>query len=278
MTVSTEHSRLVLSARYQGWSGFVLSSPDRAEPPVVFDPSPDEPLAPIEQVIAITHGHPEHVLGALSHLRRAQRAPVTVVASPGVCRYFARHSARDDDRFVPVAAGDSVAVRRWRIRVFSWRHMPLLPPGLGPALRHLTRLLTHPIHTIRIALQSVGGPSHGPMIGFQVCCDSFDSVVYLGEGLHRESTPAELDAALGGVPVGALVAGVEPEDSESIPELLSGRAISKVVLFEPHRIWRKRFGMPLADLAALAARLAGLGLCVNLPAADSARLDVGGAP
>lgn len=270
-TATAPTATATLHAHYQGWSGFVVSAPatagDARHPACVFDPSPDHRLPGDALVIAITHGHPEHVRGALAHLRRRDRAPVAVVASRHVCRYFAARTARDDDRFLPVEPGEQFDVDGWRIRTFAWQHMTLLPPGgIGAAAAHLLRLFRHPLRLAGVALQSAAGPRHAPMLGFHVTAPGGTRLAYFGEGLHRMTTNEQLVAALGVEPVDVLVTGVEPEDVAEIPGLVWPWEVSRVVLFEPHRIWRSQFGLPQVDMPALANRLAKPRRAVLAPA------------
>ena len=250
---------------YQGWSGFVVDSEDG--PPLLFDPSPDVTLDTHPMVIAITHGHPEHVRGTLSHIGRTDRAPVAVVASRSVCQFLERRSACPGDRFFPVDVGAELDVDGWKFRIFAWRHMTLLPPGVWNSVRHLWKIFTHPIRLAGVGLQSLNGPRHAPMLGFHITAPgSPGPLAYIGEGLHRMTTRAELDAAFGGGRVHTLIAGVEPEDTEQIPVILAGQPIERVILFEPHRIWREQFGMQQADVPGLVRRLRESGFQSDAPA------------
>ena len=261
---AAEHS---LCASYQNWSGFVLRVPAATES-VAFalDPSPDVALPNEPLVIAITHGHPEHVRGTLVHLKRSERAAVTVLASKYVCRYLQRRSANAQDRFMPVAAGEHVEVHGWRVRVFAWDHMALLPPSLFGALAHLAKLFRHPLRLARIARQSLGGPRHSPMLGFHLTApESGTTLVYYGEGLHRRTTHAELQRALGEPPAQVLLAGVEPEDEEELPALIASSGCHRVVLFEPHKGWREQFHLPQVDMPRLLEQLREAGVHAEAP-------------
>lgn len=247
---------------YQGWSGCVVRAPrGSGAAPLVIDPSPGCELEPTAATLLLTHGHPEHVDGARAHLRRAQRAPVTVIASRHLCRYLERRSARHDDRFVPVAAGARVEANGWTVRVFEWEHMGLFPPGLVPAARYLLTLMRHPRGLLDIVRGGVTGPRHGPFLGYCVRAPATaGSLVYYGEGMHRRTSRQELRDALGDEPVETLVFGAEPEDAHALPALLAGHGIARTLAFEPHRPWRAEFGLPQLDLADLLTRLRAVGL------------------
>ena len=251
-----------LRLSYQGWSGCIVQAPrSSAASPLAFDPSPGLELEPTEATLLLTHGHFEHVNGALAHLRRAERAPVTVIASKHLCRYLERRSAGLHDRFVPVDVGSRVEANGWEVRVFEWEHMPLLPPGTGPAARYLFKLMRHPRGLAKMALGGARGPRHKPMLGFCVKpSGSRGWLVYYGEGMHRRTSREQLRAALGNEPVDTLVFGAEPEDARALPELLAGHAVKKMLAFEPHRPWRAEFGLPQLDVAELAATLRAKGL------------------
>lgn len=241
---------------YQGWSGFVLRGPaDGAQSVLAFDPCPKHALGSAGLVLLLTHGHPEHVQGALAHLRRAHRASATVVASSRLCRWLER-AARRSDRFVPVQPGDRVEVNGWAVRAFEWEHMSLLPPGALPAARYVLTLVRHPRGLAKIALGGITGPPHGPMLGYAVRpIGGGGALVYYGEGVHRRTTRAQLRAALGDEPVDTLVFGAEPEDAHVLPALLADHPVKRVVVFEPHRPWRAEFSLPQLDVADLGARL-----------------------
>lgn len=265
---------------YQGWSGCILEVPgDGALPTVVFDPAPGAP--PIDPspgkgppLILITHGHPEHVQGAAHHLGRSDRRPVVVAGSSSVCHYLGRRSVHPEDRFIPVTAGERFEEQGWRIDVFGWQHMGLLPPGLSPKLRHLGRLLSNPAQLLGIVADGLWGPAHGPMLGYRL--ESIPAhtkpLVYFGEGLHRRSTAQQLLHGLGDE--ATLVAGVEPEDVDALPGLLEGKRIYQVLSFEPHHVWRERFGMRRVDWPDFQDRLAAVGIsCRPLTAGDRVQLD-----
>lgn len=267
-TPDTPSPRVNVRASYQGWSGFILESmSEPGAPRFVFDPSPDGELPVNELVIAITHGHPEHVQGARAHVRRRERAPVTVFASASVCRHLSRQSTVAGDRFVPVESGACVEAGGWRVRVFSWEHMTLLPPNLFLAAWYLLKLFSHPFRLARIGADSVVGPRHAPMLGFHVMPPGDEAaLVYYGEGLHRHTTHEELRTAFGGAPIDALITAVEPEDTQQLPGLLGAYCIERIVAFEAHRIWREQFGMPQIDLPDLMQRLRDLGFATHTPA------------
>ncbi len=261
-TEGTSKAEDAFHLSYQGWSGCIVRAPrGSGAATLVFDPSPEGAFEPAEATLLLTHGHPEHVGGALAHLRRTERAPVTVIASTHLCRYLERRTARHDDRFAPVGAGALVEANGWSVRVFEWEHMTLLPAGAGPAARYLLALAKHPRGFAGIVLGGVKGPRHGPMLGFSVRARGWNgSLVYYGEGLHRRTSRQELRGALGDEPIDTLVFGAEPEDAHALPELLGRHAVGKMLAFEPHRRWRAEFGLSQLDIAELTAKLRAEGL------------------
>jgi len=253
--VSADSVALELS--YRGWSGFEVRAPGRTS--LLIDPAPDRAIADERAIILLTHGHPEHVAGALAHLRQRSRAPVTVIASGPICRYLEPRAAGREDRFLRVAARDRLEVLGWRVRVFGWTHMSLLPSGMLPAARYLATLLRHPRGLARMAWNDLRGPAHAPMLGYHVNAGA-GGVVYYGEGLHRLTSRRALEEALGPDPIDALVFGAEPEDVDALPALLAGCEVGRAIAFEPHRPWRADFGLPQLDAEDLVSRLSAGGL------------------
>ncbi|MCC6333688.1 MAG: cobalamin-dependent protein [Myxococcales bacterium] len=264
-SAGSEPARDAFGMSYQGWSGCIASAPaGSSAPPLVFDPAPGSALEVQGAALLLTHGHPEHINGALAHLRLEARAPVTVVASSHLCSYLEARSARRDDRFIPVTAGATVDVNGWTVRVFEWEHMPLLPPEPTAAARHVFKLVSNPRGLAQIALDGARGPRHGPMLGFAARAPGSSAwLVYYGEGIHRLTTRAQLKAALGDEPIETLVFGVEPEDAEALPDLLAGHAVKTMLAFEPHRPWRAKFKMAQLDLDGLASTLQARGVDIR---------------
>lgn len=260
-----------LRLTYQGWSGWLVEPPAGAHASLCFDPAPGQRLPAGSLVLLLTHGHPEHVDGTRAHLERADRAPVDVVASPGLVEHL-RRAARPEDRFHPVRDGDRARVGGWELVVFAWDHMSLVPPEPRRAVKQLYHLLSRPRGLAKIAVGGLFGPPHGPMLGYRVGREGAgEELVYLGEGLHRRTTSRVLADALGsGAPT--LIAGVEPEDEEQIPELLAWHPFERFLAFEPHREWRADFGMRQIDLERLAARLRGAGLASSAAASGDTLL------
>jgi len=247
-----------------GWSGFRISAPGGAVLHV--DPPAGTVFAPEGAAhILVTHGHPEHVEGTLAHLRDPARTqPVEVAAGAGVCRHLRRHARHPADRLRVCVPQDHFQLAGFGVDVFAWHHMPLLPPGLGPKLAHLRSLASRPGRALRIVLDGLRGPWPFPMLGFRIACPGGERLLVYGEGLHRMAG-AEAVAAVGrSLPADVLLAAVEPEDIGALPELIARTGARQVALYEAHRPWREGFGMPLADLDALAATLARTGRHVRV--------------
>lgn len=248
---SNDRDRILV--RYQNWSGcLVQGSGLDAFPLLAFDPAPGHSLPGQAKIILISHGHPEHVAGAAEHLSLDRRDQVTVIASPSVCFYLKKRSQNPGDLFHPVGAGDGFDVPGLRIEVFAWSHMSLLPESWREKARYLFKLAGRPIRLASIALRAVGGPEHGPMLGFRVITSRGCLLVYFGEGLHRRTSQACLQKGLAGAGVHVLLSAVEPEDCHFLSSVFSAFPIRNILAFEAHRIWRDQFGLPQADLQALA--------------------------
>jgi len=240
---------------YLGWSGFHMSGPGRSA--VYIDPPKGTAFQDVPTVVFITHGHPEHLGGVLDLLRCGNASSTTIVASGVVCRYLRRQCADPGVRFEQVTVGsffaDGTGVRA---EVFAWRHMPLLPPGIKPACRHVWRLLRGWRKAMGIIRMMLAGPRRaGEMLGFVLSAGDNMPVIVYGEGLHRRTRLGEVRAVAGAFEQACLLVAVEPEDVAALPWLLRASAARFILLYEPHGNWRDGFGMPRADLRALATEL-----------------------
>ncbi|MCP4269561.1 MAG: MBL fold metallo-hydrolase [Candidatus Brocadiaceae bacterium] len=244
-----------LHMTYLGWSGFRFSRSDG--PQILVDP-PD--VIGIDQEreawILLSHGHSEHVAGTSNYLTDPTRvASATVLASPPVCRYLKYRYGRKRDRFIPCLPGDVKTISDLRVDVFSWRHMPLLPSGLGPILRHLFRLVLHPNFTLKIMGSGLKYMKVGPMLGFRLVPKKGPRLLLYSEGLHQYTSKIEVKETGQLLNAEILLFAVRPEDTQVIPELVSMLGASVAVPYEAHKYWRKGFGLPVADLTHITTEL-----------------------
>ena len=248
-----------VSLRHLGWSGLRIERP--AGPVLFIDPPAATMADDRPALVLLTHGHPEHVAGTVARLATAVDGQHTVIgASAVVCAHLARRYRGVNATFKPLRPGDRLVLGDGiEVAVFGWRHLPLLPSGIGPALQHVRRLLSRPTLCARIIAAGIRGPRAGPMLGFRLGIGGQRLLVY-GEGLHRRSAAAELAAQCRGSEDGTLLVAVEPEDQEFLPALIAASGLRHALLYEPHAHWRDAFGMPRADLALLATALAARGI------------------
>ncbi len=249
-----------LHVTYLGWSGFRLSW--SGGPQVVVDP-PDVAGLDLEREtwLLLSHGHSEHVAGALKYLADTTRVtPVTVVASQTVCRYLQCRHSHTDDRFIPCRPGDVKILPNLRIDVFSWRHMPLLPSGLRPTLRHLFHLVSHLDFTMKIIRGDLKVMRIGPMLGFRIVPKRGPRLLLYSEGLHLHTSKIEAKEIGQLLDADVLLFAVRPEDAHVIPELVATIGSSVAVPYEAHRFWRKGFGLPIADLDNIVIQLKNRGI------------------
>jgi hypothetical protein len=249
-----------LHMTYLGWSGFRLSW--SGGPQVVVDP-PD--VAGLnrerETCLLLSHGHSEHVAGALKYLADTTRvAPVTIVASQTVCRYLQCRYSRRDDRFIPCRPGDVKILPDLRIDVFGWQHMPLLPSGLRPALRYLFHLVLHPNFAIKIIRDDLKVMRVGPTLGFRLVPKRGPRLLLYSEGLHMHTSKIEVKETGRLLGAEVLLFAVRAEDAHVIPELVAEIGSSVAVHYEAHRFWREGFGLPIADLGHIAIQLKNRGI------------------
>lgn len=254
---------------YMGWSGFRIDRPDGSL--ILVDPPAKVPIPSDRTLyVLITHGHPEHLGGAKGLLARAATAPMKICASPGVCRYLSHRKPKRGVTFIPADEGRHLQLAKdLAVEIFPWRHLPLLPPGgVAPAFAHLLALSSRPVLAARIIRAGVLGPRPDPMLGFRINSNG-DTIIAYGEGLHRLCASAEAATRARGSGRETLLAAVEPEDADQLPELICATRPGRVFLYEPHALWRDAFQMPRADLDALGDALSQRGVETTICRAKS---------
>lgn len=240
---------------YLGWSGFHMPGPGSSA--VYVDPPKGTVFQDVPTIVFITHGHPEHLGGVLDLVKTQHPNSLTIVGSKVVCAYLKRQCTCSRVHFEQVTAGSFFASGTGvRAEIFTWRHMPLLPPGVTPACRHVWRLLRGWRKALGIIRMMLAGPRRaGDMLGFVLSVEDNMPVIVYGEGLHRRTRLGEVRAVAGALERACLLVAVEPEDVAALPWLLRACTARFILLYEPHGNWRDDFGMPRADLSALAKEL-----------------------
>jgi len=241
---------------YLGWSGVIARVQEVA---VIFDP-PDAPgvaaaIRPARAAIAcVTHGHPDHVAGARGLLGALPGQPslrsVHLVSSAPIVRWAAagdRHAVSDRG---------AVEIAGARITAFAWTHAPLLPPGFRSSLAYAARVIRRPASAFDIARAALGRPLRAPTLGFHVAFPGGQTLINYAEGLHGRADPLTVGVVASSLPAQAALVAVEPEDVPHLPRWISLLDSEQIYLYEAHRPWRERFGLPTVDLQACADRLA----------------------
>lgn len=251
-----------MNIQYFGWSGILLEhlntvvAVDLFGDAVGWDSIPD--AMPI--VLCATHGHPEHC-GSLRRLlseagASAQRDDVHLVSSPKVVSYLQRFASLPPANWHSVEHSQRVTIGDLSLRVFDWRHMPLLPPGLGPKVEYAVQLLRHPVDFVRIGTSSLTLPHSAPTIGFYACFSDGLRVLNYAEGLHRLTDRREVEWVASEMPADVLLFAVEPDDTEDIPRWIDILQPSEVYIYEAHRPWRDLFHLPYLNLETYREELA----------------------
>ncbi len=235
---------------YLGWSGFDIFRSDQG-PHIFIDP-PKGTVFPVEAalIIFITHGHPEHLGGTLDLLAKGGGGQdITLIGSKTVCQYLTGHCRADRVSFREIDPGQKYSLdKETGFEVFPWQHMPLLPPGIRPAIRHILAILKNFPLAWRIIRMSLGGPrGPGPMLGYLLHLPGDSRIMVYGEGLHRRCQPGDVVKGTGAT----LLVASEPEDVAELPELVAAIGAKEAILYEPHRGWREAFSLPHVDMSAL---------------------------
>ncbi len=255
---------------YLGWSGFQFNISENCH--IFIDPPKGTVFSEkADIIIFITHGHPEHLGGTYDHVRTAgQGRDTTIIASRVVSGYLAKKCCRDGVNFITVKAGQkSTLPPDIAFEVFSWRHMPLLPPGFGAAVRHMVHILRGLPLAWRIIRMSLAGPrGAGDMLGYLLRLPGDRNIIIYGEGLHRHTHIGDVRAIGRTAPGATLLVATEPEDIAELPGLVVASGAACAILYEPHRPWRDMFELPHADLPALRKLLSDVGISAGIAGTD----------
>ncbi len=248
-----------MEVHYYGWSGVALQHGDTVVgfdlfgEEVTWDVLPDAATT----ILCVTHGHPEHC-GSLRQFLSAPTARLAqthVVSSAEVTTYVTQGVPIPAHNVHPIAHRRTVAVGETQVTAFAWKHLPLLPPGVGPKIDYALHLLRRPVELVRIGTAGLRLPMGAPMVGFHVRFADGTTVLNYAEGLHRVTNPGEVQAVAQHLPAETLLFAVEPEDAEAIPRWIEVLSPATVMLYEAHRPWRQLFQLPYVDLTDYAGTL-----------------------
>ncbi len=250
-----------MQIHYFGWSGVTLRHEDTL---IGFDLFGDAVTWDTLKgnrvtVLCLTHGHPEHA-GSLRALLEAPEARphlanIHLISSPDVIHYINRHNVLAPENVHPVKDSESVTIEGVKVTVFTWVHMPLLPPGLREKLEYIFQLLIHPIDLIRIGTLGLSLPMNAPQLGFHITYPDSTTVLNYSEGVHRLTNSGEVEHVAHKLPMDMLFFAVEPDDAEIIPRWVEMLAPREVYIYEAHRPWRDTFHLPFIDLNKYAIEL-----------------------
>ncbi|MBI5566381.1 MAG: hypothetical protein HY870_15890 [Chloroflexi bacterium] len=249
-----------MEVHYFGWSGVALRHADTL---IGFDLFGEAVTwaglaAATTTILCVTHGHPEHC-GSLRQLlsdRDARLDRTHVISSPAVIDHVTRGVQMPAGHLHPIEKANALALDGVRVTTFAWKHMPLLPPGLGGKINYAAHVLCRPLTLARIAAGGWRLPLSAPMLGFHVAFADGFTVSNYAEGLHRLTDRREVEAVAQRLRADVLLFAVEPEDVEVLPRWIEILSPSTVLLYEAHRPWREAFRLPYVDLDGYAAELA----------------------
>lgn len=211
-------------------------------------------------ILCLTHGHPEHA-GSLQEFlemseAREHLANIHLISSSEVVKHINRNGILPSENVHGVEDKASVTIDRLKVTVFTWVHMPLLPPSIKHKIEYILQLLIHPIDLIRIGLLSFSLPMNAPQLGFHITYPDGTTVLNYSEGVHRLTNPQEVEQVAKTLPADMLLFAVEPDDTEAIPRWVEMLTPKDVYLYEAHRPWRDMFHLPFIDLNDYAEVLA----------------------
>jgi hypothetical protein len=240
-----------MELRYFGWSGVTVRHGDRE---IAFD-IPEEsdweaPLRPVESIYCVTHGHLEHcaLLGHLDRRVVEGKTRLRLLSSAPIVEFAKRGTSLPGENLHVVGEGVPFRGEKETVTAFEWRHMDLVPRGFLQAIRHFGHLAAKPLEFLRILDRGSRLPRNAPTLGFHVRFPDGRTVLNYSEGLHSKTREEEVRRVAEEFRSDVLLAGVEPEDVDIMPRWISILRPRAAFLYEPHRPWRRKFGMPCLDL------------------------------
>lgn len=248
-----------MEVHYYGWSGVVLHHGDTVIGFDLFGENVTWDVLPpaATTILCVTHGHPEHC-GSLRRLLSAAGARLAqthVVSSPAVVAHVTQDVQLPAGNLHPIEDGRTIEIDGVQVSAFAWRHLPLLPSGVGPKVDYAWHLLRRPVELVRIGTAGLRLPMGAPMVGFHIRWADGTTALNYAEGLHRMTHADEVQAVAQGLPATTLLFAVEPEDAAAVPRWIETLAPSTVLLYEAHRPWRELFQLPYIDLTDYAGTL-----------------------
>ncbi len=250
-----------MQIHYFGWSGIALRHKNTL---IGFDLFGDavtwDALKGNQTMLfCLTHGHPEHAGSLQMFLEAPEARPylpnIHLISSPDVIQHINRHGVLTPENVHPVKDSESVTIEGVKVTVFTWVHMPLLPPGLREKVEYIFQLLIHPIDLIRIGTMGLRLPANAPQLGFHVTYPDGTTALNYSEGVHRLTSAKEVEQIARNYPADMLFFAVEPDDAATIPRWVEMLSPKEVYIYEAHRPWRDLFHLPFIALNEYASEL-----------------------
>ena len=230
------------TARYLGWSGFLLEDGDHR---VAIDPHwsgfgatgslPTFDLTPLTGIV-ISHGHPDHVADVPTLLRLHPTS--WAVADVKVAAWL-----RDK---VPEAR-ERITTARPHETVFKDGAQITLRPGVhvgDSGLHQLRKLLSYvrrsPWATVQLLGATHDSPRTAGVYSIELQLPGGDRVLHAAETVHR-GAPKDAPLGLAGTGHDLFLLGVEPGEEEACRQQMVREGSKQTLLFSPHAATREVF-------------------------------------
>lgn len=230
------------TARYLGWSGFLLEDGDHR---VAIDPHwsgfgatnslPAFDLTPLTGIV-ISHGHPDHVADVPTLLRLHPKS--WAVADIKVAAWLRSR--------VPQAAGRIITARPHQA-VHNDGVEITLRPGVhvgDSGLHQLRKLLQYvrvrPWATLRLLRATHRSPRTAGVYAIELKLPGGDRVLHAAETVHRDA-PRDGAAGSSGAGHDLFLLGVEPGEEEACRQEMVREGSKETLLFSPHAATREVF-------------------------------------
>lgn len=229
------------TARYLGWSGFLLEDGDRrvAIDPhwTGFEPSGSLPtfdLTPLTGMV-LSHGHPDHVADAPTLLRLHPKS--WAVGDVKVAAWLRARVPEAADRVFTAHPNERIVRDGIEITLRPGVHVG--DSGLGQLRKLLHYARRAPFATARLLKATHDSPKTAGVYSIELKLSDGFRVLHAAETVHRDAPRNDPSTVIPDLDLFLL--GVEPGEEDACRKEMARAASKQTLLFSPHAATRKVF-------------------------------------